>query len=200
MGVEPHVGITPAAVAVLVIVFVVAFVFVVAVIAIVFVVALFCLAVVPALECEWDRFHAFGEVEHRSAGFRNCFKRVLKALFEFETVGHYERGILHAGPVLQRGLVTVRVAADRDERLDVGQPSTGHVRDDVGPDARGDEDGRSGWRGRRRVLTLRIPSARGGTERHGGENCKRDRCSGLLRAAVSVNGTGAVETGEALHG
>ena len=188
----------------LVLLFVVALVAIAIFLFVLFVVALFffALAVVGALECERDRFHAFGELEDRSAAFGDCFEGVLEALLQLQAVGHHQRGVLHALPVTQRGLVTVWVTADRDQCLDAGEPVTGHVRDDVGPDAGRDEDGGSGWRNRRLAVALGVPfvtPARRGTERNGREGCERDPCPGSRRAGLTVNDDGAW-TWEVLHG
>ena len=107
--------------------------------------------VVTARGREGDRVHFLCEVEHRSAGLLDGFERVLETLLQHEAVGHHERGALHAGPILEGRLVPVRVAADRDDGLDLRQPSAGHVGDYIGPDSGGDQD-------RRRLRTR----ARGG--------------------------------------
>ena len=121
---------------VVVAVFVFVFVVVVAVFVFVFVV------VVAGLHSERDGIHAFGELEYRSAGLRNRFERVLQGLLQRQAVGHHQRRVLHTRPVLQRGLVTVRIAADRDDGLHLGQPVAGHIANHVGPDAGGGQDRR----------------------------------------------------------
>ena len=100
------------------------------------------MVVVSALECEGNRVHCLREVEHRSAGLLHGFERVLETLLQQEAVGHDERGAFHAGPILEGRLVPVRVAADGDDGLDLGQPSAGHVGDYIGPDSGGCQDRR----------------------------------------------------------
>ena len=124
-------------VAVVFVVVVVVFVcFVFVVVAVVFHVAV---GGVAASGREGDRVHSLREVEHRSAGRLDGFEGVLEPLLQQEAVGHDERGALHAGPILEGGLVSVRVAADRDDGLDLCQPSAGHVGDHIGPDSGRDQ-------------------------------------------------------------
>ena len=129
---------------------VVGFVFVVVVAHVVFIVVVavffvgfvFVVVVVAGLESVRDGVHAFGESEYRSAGLRHRFESVFQGLLQGQAVGHHQRRVLHTRPVLQRGLVTVRIAADRDDGLHLGQPVAGHIGNDVGPDAGGGQDRR----------------------------------------------------------
>ena len=180
------------------------FALVLVVVAFFFLFALVLVVVVSALERERDRFHSLGELEDRSSALCDCFQGVLEALLQLEAVGHHEGSVLHALPVTERGLVAVRVAADRDQRLYDGHIATGHVRDDVGPDARRDEDGWSGWRSRSLVVAPGAPfvfvtPARSGAERNSREHCECDPCQGSPLAAPTVNDDGAW-TWKVLHG
>ena len=118
------------------VVVVVAF-FVVVVVGLVFVVV-----VVRRLERVRDRVHFLRDLVHRSARGRHCFKRVFQALFQIEAVRDYQCGVFHPRRVLHGGLVAVRVAADRDDGVDVCEPVARDVRHDVGPDAGGGQDRR----------------------------------------------------------
>ena len=118
----------------------VGFVFVVVVAVFVFVGFVFVVVVLCVLHREWDRFHFVCEPEHGRAGFLDGIERVLQGLLQQQAVGHYKRRVLHTRPVLKRGFVAVRIAADRDECLHLDQPVTGHIGDHIGPDAGGGHD------------------------------------------------------------
>ena len=118
------------------------FVVVVAHVVFIVVVGVFFVVVVAGLESVRDGVHAFGESEYRSAGLRHRFESVFQGLLQGQAVGHHQRRVLHTRPVLQRGLVTVRIAADRDDGLHLGQPVAGHIGNYVGPDAGGGQDRR----------------------------------------------------------
>ncbi len=89
-----------------------------------------------------ERCHLVGEAEDRCSVLGGGVDRVLQRLLEQQPVGDDQVGILQHLPVAQRRLERVRVTADRDDGLDLGQPVTRHVARDVGPDARRGDDHR----------------------------------------------------------
>ncbi len=163
-------------------------IFVVALMIVVVVVGLFAMTV-ASLHREREHIHVGRELEHRRARFSNCLERVYEPLLESEAVGHHQRGAVHPGPVLQRRLIPVRITAHRDESFDLGQPPTGNIGNDIGPNAGRRQDGRNlggdldrGFRGCGGVGVCLVGSAGGGYEGNDGASRAHPHQSRTARA------------------
>ncbi len=155
---------------------------------VVVVVGLFAMTV-ASLHREREHIHAGRELEHRCARLSNCLERVYEPLLESESVDHHQRGAVHPGPVLQRRLIPVRITAHRDEGLDLGQPPTGNIGNDIGPNAGRRQDGRNlsgdldrGFRGGGCVRVRLVGSTGGGYEGKNGDSRAHPHRSRTARA------------------
>ena len=121
-------------VGIVIVVILVGIVIVVVVVVLVGIVIVVFPGVIVVIRRERNRLDPFRDLKHRRPRILNRRERVDKLKFQIQSVGHHKVGVLHALAVLKRRLESVGVATDRNNRLNIGNSTTGHIGDNIGPD------------------------------------------------------------------